>query len=703
MEETKSKKRNNGKLFIFISAMMALTVAVLSFAQLAYINRTTKAELQKSTGEEYTEFSKTYANLVKSTLEKYFTGLDFYLNSDIVQESDNTDEIVDWLRSHESNRDKALYNYVAYVDANGGFYSDTGAFVDVKDRDYFKAIMENGNKIFIDNPVTSKATGITVIHICEAVQKYGRNIGFFCGVVQIDNVKPLIAKIDLGERGIVAMFGSDGNLIVTSGNDDVNKSEFSTFKDSDPTTSSFISNALASGEQQIFAAKGMDGKKRVVFSSPVEYTPWTLFLVMEEAQINSTATKIAVRMIFCGIAITILIILISGFILFRTIKPIGVVEKTIRGIATGDADLTQRIQLKSNNEIGRVVDGFNTFADKLHQIVSTLKSSKEQLVQAGEFLENSTEDTVAAITQIIGNIESMSGQISTQTDSVHQTAGAVNEIASNIESLNRMIESQASAVTQASAAVEEMIGNINSVNNSMQKMGKSFEELEQKAVMGVQKQNDVNTKIDEIEQQSQMLQEANSVISGIAEQTNLLAMNAAIEAAHAGEAGKGFSVVADEIRKLSEDSGSQSQTIGQQLSRIIESIEEIVSASQTATDAFNEVSGGINSTTNLVREITNAMLEQNEGSKQIVEALNSMNDTSNEVKTASLEMSEGNKAILEEIKNLQDATFSIKDGMDEMSASARKINETGTALQELSHKMHDSIEDIGEQVDKFKV
>ena len=104
------------------------------------------------------------------------------------------------------------------------------------------------------------------------------------------------------------------------------------------------------------------------------------------------------------------------------------------------------------------------------------------------------------------------------------------------------------------------------------------------------KQDEVNTKILRIEELSQTLQDANTIISSIADQTNLLAMNAAIEAAHAGEAGKGFSVVADEIRKLSEDSAQQSNTIGNQLKDISDAVKEIVVVSGVSRDMLNSLS-----------------------------------------------------------------------------------------------------------------
>lgn len=700
-EDAKPEKQKKSRLFLLIGGILAVVIILFNAAQLVFVTSTTRAELRADTESEYDEFSRAYANLVKNIVEKYFTALDFYCNSNAVKEAYDTDEIVEWLVENEPNRNKTLFDYVAWVDRDGGFYSDIGTKTNVSARDYYQAIM-NGSETFVDNPVTSLVTGISVVHICRAVQVDGELKGFFCGVVEGDHISSVISDINLGEIGYAALFGDNGDLMASSTSDDDVKAMLEYLAANDEVSYQTFLDSF-SLESNTGAIVNENGGKEVVFSKSVEKTPWKFILVLDEKQINAAATAISYRLLFSGIIISVVIVLLAGFTLYKQIKPLKVVEKTIRGIATGDADLTKRIELNSKNEIGRVVDGFNQFAGKLHTIILTMKKSKDDLVEVDELLQNSTDDTIAAITQISSNIQSMDSQVNIQGESVHETAGAVNEIASNIESLNRMIESQSAAVTQASAAVEEMIGNINSVTNSVQKMAGTFKELEEKAATGIQRNNDVSAKIEEIQAESQALREANVVITSIAEQTNLLAMNAAIEAAHAGEAGKGFSVVADEIRKLSEDSGSQSQTIGDQLDKIIGSIEQMVDASNIATEAFNDVAQQINSTNNLVQEISNAMVEQNEGSNQIAIALHSMNDTSNEVKTASLEMAEGNKAILDEVKHLQDASFSIKDGMNEMSAGARKIKETGTALSELTGRMKGSIAKIGSQVDQFKV
>lgn len=696
-------KAKKGKIVIFIGSIVASLIIILNLAQNIFINIASKKVLGNSTQVEYTEFAKAYSNLLKTVIEKNIIGLDFYLNAQEVKDAKSSQEIVAWLRANEKNRDKNLYDYVAYVDESGTFYSDIGSQVNVKDRDYFQAIMNRGKETYVDNPVASKTTGISVIHICKALKINGRTQGFFCGVVEIQNVKQFINDIDIDNRGIVLVCGDDSSLVAANVDEKQIQNNIKALQQNDLESFNTFSTALKQKKSQNFQIYDGEGKKQVCFVQPVDYTSWSLVLLMDAKKINEVSIFITKYLFIFGAVTVVILIFISGLLLYKSIEPMKVVEKAINGIAIGDADLTKRIEIKSNNEIGRVVDGFNNFAEKLHIIISTMKQTKDELVSAGQLLEDATQDTSAAIAQMVGNIQSMDNQILTQSSSVSQTSEVVGQIAKSIDSLNSMIESQSAAITQASAAVEEMIGNINSVNSSVQKMGKSFEELEEKAISGVQKQNDVNAMISEIENESQMLQEANAVISGIAEQTNLLAMNAAIEAAHAGEAGKGFSVVADEIRKLSEDSSSQSQTIGKQLSKISQSINSIVSASEVASNALSEISGGINSTTNLVMEITNAMHEQNEGSQQILEALNSMNNTSTEVKTASLEMQEKNKSILEEIRNLQDATFSIKDGMAEMSIGTKKINETGTALSDISKQMQISIQKIGSEVDQFKV
>ena len=248
-----------------------------------------------------------------------------------------------------------------------------------------------------------------------------------------------------------------------------------------------------------------------------------------------------------------------------------------------------------------------------------------------------------------------------------------------------------------------MIGNINSVNNSVAKLSDSFSALEASTTQGVKKQKEVNERISEIENQSKMLQDANLIISSIASQTNLLAMNAAIEAAHAGEAGKGFSVVADEIRKLSETSSEQSKTIGQQLTAIQESISNIVVTSGDSEKVLHSVANSIHNTDGLVQSIMQAMKEQECGSKQISDSLALLQSSSQEVRDASMQTEQKNESILEETKKLQNSSKTIKNRINEMAECARSITQEAETLGGLSDGVDRSLEKIGSEIDLFKV
>jgi methyl-accepting chemotaxis protein len=698
---TVSQKRREKKLVWFFLLTIGFTVCLLNVVQTLLISHDTKKSVEKSYTDDCNQIAVAYSLALAGKISSYVNRMCGYTESDIVK-TGNELQIVDWLRMNTASRSPD-FDYVLFCGQDGTAYTDTGAQVQILDRSYFKAVMQDGKDIFVDDPVISKTTGKPIIHIARVAKAGGRVIGFFAGIVSLDTIQKLINDIKLGDSGYAWLLAGDGTVIAHQDTSLVMNKNFLTGLEKDHTDITDLAKKMTAGGTGTIWINGFHGGRECIVYAPVQGTAWSFAFAVSESQVYKTADKLVRNMVFTALVILAVLLVVSGEIIFFALKPLHIVENTISGIASGNADLTKRIDVKSDNEIGSVVKGFNLFAGKLQSIITELKGSKNVLAEIGDNLNSGIHDTSAAITQILSNIENVKGHITDQAAGVEETAGAVHEIASNIASLERMIETQAAGVTQASSAVEEMIGNINSVNVSVEKMAESFSVLEKNAADGSSKQQDVNGRIEQIESESEMLQEANTVIASIASQTNLLAMNAAIEAAHAGEAGKGFSVVADEIRKLSETSTTQSKTIGEQLKKIKESINGVVSASAASNAAFSSVTEEIRGIDELVRQIKNAMEEQKEGSRQITAALQAMNDSTSQVKTASSEMSAGNKAILEEVKNLQEATLSIKDSMTEVLTGAHKISDTSTALTDISSKVNESIGNIGRQVDLFKV
>ena len=695
----KNKKRSlTGRFGITIGLEILVLMTVLAAVSLYVV----RARLEKNYIGSITETLDAHVTGLTYRNSKFMQQLRLYTMSDVVVANGTTDQIVEWLVAHEKIRG-GDFKQMWWVDvATGMGYRDNGEQMNVSNTEYFKAIVNGDLGQYISNPV-GKTIDEAVFYVCKSVKYDKKLYGFFAGAVSHATLSKAIDAIKIGETGYAMLLDGTGVLMAFPQKELCMVTNFAKSSETDGMVGLVeVSSKMMNGESGHGWISGKGNNDLMVFK-PVPGTPWSMALCAPSTQVYETARSLQFVMIVLSLAIALILIASVMFSIVRALKPLKTVDTKINEIASGHADLTQRMKVLTNDEIGSVTVGFNTFIEKLQSIMTGIKDSRSTLSDAGTDMHASIEENSQSITEILQSIDTVQNQIASQATSVDETAGAVNEIASNILSLEKMIDNQSQSVSVASTAVEQMIGNISSVNNSVANMASSFDVLEQSARSGVQKQSEMNERIELIKTQSETLQVANSAIAAIASQTNLLAMNAAIEAAHAGDAGKGFSVVADEIRKLSETSTAQSKTIGEQLNIIKDSIGQVVDVSVETSAMFSAVSDNIRSTDELVRQIKNAMEEQQEGSKQIVDALHNMSDSTMEVKTASAEMSEGNKAILEEVRRLKDATTVMKASVIEMSDGAQKISRTGSALDGIAEKMRHSIDQIGSQIDAFQV
>ncbi len=697
----KPSKTKKSKIAFFLGVSMGILIVILNGIQIFITSTYTRTAVADQYATDCEQITHAYSLAIANKVNEYLNQMRFYSEAEIVN-SNNEQSIIRWMRSRTSSR-RTYFDYIEYAGPDGIAYTDDGRTENISNTAYFKAIMKESKGEYVDDPETTPLENEPVIHITRAATINGKTIGMFSGIIKLNVIQNMVTYIKLGETGFAWLMASNGEVLAHKDANVLMSHNFITDFKANETEMNNLSAKIQKGGIGTGWVNGKGPQKEFTAYTPIANTPWNFAFSVAGSQIDKTGNTLTQFLIIAGAVIAFLVILVTSIIVIKTINPLSTVEKTINEIASGNADLTKRISVSANNEIGAVVEGFNRFSQKLQSIVMELKSSKENLNAAGEDLHKSTEDTSASITEISANIDSISEHITRQATGVEETASAVHEIATNIQSLERMIESQALGVEHASSAVEEMIGNIQAVNTSITRMAESFTKLEASARDGAAKQQTVNERIHVIENESSMLQEANTAIANIASQTNLLAMNAAIEAAHAGDAGKGFSVVADEIRKLSETSTSQSKTIGDQLNKITESITSVVTASAESATVFTSVASGIQQTDELIRQIKGAMEEQAIGSKEISESLHTMNDSTTEVRTASVEMTAGNQAIIEEIRRLEEATSSMKDSMQEMRIGATKINETGVLLTEISGRVKESITSIGNQINQFKV
>jgi methyl-accepting chemotaxis protein len=375
----------------------------------------------------------------------------------------------------------------------------------------------------------------------------------------------------------------------------------------------------------------------------------------------------------------------------------------LKEISTGEGDLTKRIHVQRQDEIGELAHHFNLSLDKIKKLVVVIKSKTTNLFSIGKELAENMQHTSGVVSGITGNIKGVREKVTKQSASVAGANSAMTQVTENIDKLSRNVEMQTDSVSQSSSAIEEMLTNIQSVTQTLVRNEENVRELITASDMGRTGMQGVAQDIQEIARESEGLLEINAVMQNIASQTNLLSMNAAIEAAHAGEAGRGFAVVADEIRKLAENSSVQSKTISSVLKKIKSAIDTITVSTNTVLEKFQSIEEHVQVVSEQEANIRSAMEEQGQGSQQILEAIGRLNELTRMVKDGSCEMLEGSKAVISESRNLESATGEIAGSVGEMAAGAEEIDAAVSRVSEISNTNREHIDTLFQEVSKFKV
>ena len=394
-----------------------------------------------------------------------------------------------------------------------------------------------------------------------------------------------------------------------------------------------------SGSLQVFMPIHMVGSQ----------TTWALLITMPSATVLQHATLLADKLSgkldgttlqLIGSALFIgLICLVTFWFAARQIStPLRHVADRLRDIAQGEGDLTQRIALHRDDELGALANWFNAFLDKIHgtvrDIVSAVDQSRHYTVEASRLSSSSRE----ALQDQFNEID----LVASACEEMHQTS---NEVA---QSANRVVVAADSAecsAQQGKSVVEET--------------SKAMEEL-------MQQISSAKPRVEELSRNSDNISQILEVITGIAEQTNLLALNAAIEAARAGEQGRGFAVVADEVRNLARRTQDSVVEIREVIANLQSGTGQVVQAilsshqqanvtqqrSQQAVVMIEEITRAIATIQEMSNQIEIAIKEQGKVSGEISENINSIRKTS-EMVTRSAESSSSMLDDLEQLAHHQ--------------------------------------------------
>ncbi|SDJ82642.1 methyl-accepting chemotaxis protein [Sediminibacillus albus] len=654
----KKNKRNYSSLSLknrlIIAFLAVLLLPSIVIATSSYVSSKSEVEdqMMESAEKNVSIVSQTVDQFVSAQIEN----IDYLSNAlapeDITNDNDpGTRELLDTIQESKGDVEQTFVGT-----ETGDFMNSPTSFqnppdYDPRERPWYQQAMEESGEVIVTDPYVSQSSGQVVVTLAKATAD---NQGVVAVNLELGKLTEVINEVSIGKEGYLFLLDKTNHFISHPTNEAGSEATDDFFQD------------IQDGEAGSFDYTFEGDQKKLAFTTS-DVTGWKIVGTMYQSEIDQ-----AVLPIFITTLVVIAIsLVVGGLLIFFIIRSINHPIKELVGAAErmSDGDLSVLVNLKRDDELGKLGQAFNQMRTNLSDVILQVREKASSLAASSEQLNASTEQNTSATEQISSSIQEVASGMDSQSNRIVESTRMAEEMSKSIQQIATSSNEVSSTTASASSAVEEGNKAIETTVGQMEFIKETVNEL--------------SGSIQGLGSHSQEISKIVDVITDIAEQTNLLALNAAIEAARAGEHGKGFAVVADEVRKLAEQSAQSTEQIRQMIGTIqsettnaVESmksgtteVEKGIEVVNHAGESFTAITGFVNTVTHQIDQVTSKIQEIASGTDQFV-------GTFEEVAKVADFTSDG-------AQNVSASTQQQLASMEEITGSATSLSQMAEELQDL--------------------